>query len=225
MSKKSNTGTSKTKYIPIATAVLIFAAINVFFFENGFDIDSILNYTPENKMLAILFMLLLYALKSISVIFPLDVLYVADGILFSPVSAVLVSIAGVFVAVTVPYIIGKVCGENIMNEIYEKYPKAKKIAVYQNENPFFASFITRVVGVLPLDIVSAYFGAHRLNYGIFAFGSVSGLLLNLVITTLLGNRLSNPSSAEFMMVIALKIVVSTGSIYLKHLYDKKKGYN
>lgn len=224
MSKKSNTGTSKTKYIPIATAVLIFAAINVFFFQNGFDVESILNYTPENTVLAILFMLVLYALKSISVVFPLDILYVADGILFSPVSAVLVSVAGVFVAVTIPYVIGKVCGENLMKEIYEKYPKAEKLAVYQNENPFFASFITRIVGVLPLDVVSAYFGAHSLNYGIFVLGSISGLLINLVITTLLGNRLSNPSSAEFMMVIALKVVVSAGAIYLKYLYDKKKEY-
>lgn len=224
MGKKENICWKKIRYVPVVTAVIIFVLINIFFFKNGFDIEEILNYTPGNQALAVIFMLLIFGLKSISVVFPLDVLYMADGILFSPLEAIIVSIAGVCVSLTIPYISGKVFGENIMREIYEKYPKAEVLARYQNENPFFASFITRIVGILPLDVVSAYFGAHNLAFGEYVAGSISGLMLSLIATTLLGNRLSNPFSLEFLMVILLKIAVSAVSICIKYNFDKKKEY-
>lgn len=110
---------------------------------------------------------------------PLSILYLASGILFSPTLAVLVSTAGLAVAITIPYWLGRFSGKHIADEIFEKYPKAGQIAAFQTENTFFACFITRIVGFLPGDIVSLYFGACKTPYSIYLLAGVLGSLYHL----------------------------------------------
>ena len=87
--------------------------------------------------------------------------------------------------------------ENVVeNRLQKKYfrniRKAKKLSEYQKQNTFFTCFITRIVGFLPGDIVSLYFGACDVNYLIYLVAGISGSLLSIVTTTLLGEKLNNP---------------------------------
>ena len=52
--------------------------------KDAVSVDSILRYTPDNLWLAALAVLAAYAVKSLSVFFPLLVLYAAAGLLFLP---------------------------------------------------------------------------------------------------------------------------------------------
>ena len=215
---------NKRKLIPIAAIVLMGIVFTVIVKKSSepLSVNTILRYTPENAMLAAGIVLLLFALKSLTVVFPLSILYLASGILFQPVIAVLISTVGLAITITIPYWIGKYSGKQIVQEICQKYPKAGMIAQYQRTNTFFACFITRIVGFLPGDIVSIYFGACDTAYLIYLAAGVSGSLLSIITTTLVGDKISTPFSVEFMIVLLCRILVSVGAVVINYQLNQKK---
>ena len=215
---------NKRKLIPIAAIVLMGIVFTVIVKKSSeaLSVNTILRYTPENAMLAAGIVLLLFALKSLTVVFPLSILYLASGIIFQPVIAVLISTVGLAITITIPYWIGKYSGKQIVQEICQKYPKAGMVAKYQETNTFFACFITRIVGFLPGDIVSIYFGACDTAYLIYLAAGVSGSLLSIITTTLLGEKISTPFSVEFMIVLLCRILVSVGAVVINYQLNQKK---
>ena len=215
---------NKRKLIPIAAIVLMGIVFTVIVKKSSepLSVNTILRYTPENAMLAAGIVLLLFALKSLTVVFPLSILYLASGIIFQPVIAVLISTVGLAITITIPYWIGKYSGKQIVQEICQKYPKAGMIAQYQRTNTFFSCFITRIVGFLPGDIVSIYFGACDTAYLIYLAAGVSGSLLSIITTTLLGEKISTPFSVEFMIVLLCRILVSVGAVVINYQLNQKK---
>ena len=135
----------------------------------------------------------------------------------------MVSMVGLTTTITIPYWIRRYSGEDIIQYIGTRYPKVQQLAGYQNENAFFVCFITRIVGFLPGDIVSLYFGACGVKFTTYLTAGISGSLLSIVTTTLLGTKLSNPFSIEFIMVLLLRILVSVGTVVLKHYMNKRTG--
>lgn len=186
------------------------------------SVNTILRYTPENAILAAGILLLLFALKSLTVVFPLSILYLASGILFQPIVAVLISMTGLAITITIPYWIGRYSGKETIQEIRQKYPKASMVAKYQETNTFFACFITRIVGFLPGDIVSIYFGACDTTYGIYLVAGIAGSMLSIITTTLLGEKINDPFSAEFMIVLLCRILISAGAIVINYRLNRKK---
>ena len=186
------------------------------------SVNTILRYTPDNAMLAAGILLMLFALKSLTVVFPLSVLYLASGILFQPMPAVLVSTVGLAITITIPYWIGRYSGKQVVQNICDKYPKAEQIAKYQETNVFFSCFITRIVGFLPGDIASLYFGACDTAYGIYLAAGITGSLLSILTTTVLGEKIRNPFSIEFVIVLLCRILVSLGAVVINYRLNKKK---
>ncbi len=215
---------NKKKLIPIAAIVLMGIVFTVIVKKSSepLSVNTILRYTPENAMLTAGIVLLLFALKSLTVVFPLSILYLASGILFQPVIAVLISTAGLAITITIPYWIGRYSGKQIVQEICQKYLKAGMVAKYQKTNTFFACFITRIVGFLPGDIVSVYFGACDTAYLIYIAAGVSGSLLSIITTTLLGEKIRDPFSVEFMIVLLCRILVSLGAVVINYQLNQKK---
>ena len=213
---------NKKKLIPIVAIIIMGIIFTVIVKKSGepLSVNTILKYTPENTILAVGVLLLLFALKSLTIVFPLSILYLASGILFHSIVAVLVSTAGL--AITIPYWIGKYSGKQAVQEICQKYPKAGIVAKYQETNPFFACFITRIVGFLPGDIVSLYFGACDTEYGIYLVAGIAGSLLSIITTTLLGEKISDPFSVEFMIVLLCRVLVSVGAVIIKYRLNQKK---
>ena len=171
------------KIIPVIAICIIGIMLTVIVKKSGhpLTVDTILEYTPDNTLLAIVVMLTFFALKSLTVVLPLSVLYFACGMMFSPFSALLVSTAGLAVTITIPYLIGKYAGKQTVKSICEKYPKAAQVAVYQQKNNFFACFITRIVGfLLSLAVCHAALRAYILIRALFfRFDTSHKLLCNL----------------------------------------------
>ena len=215
---------NKKKLIPIA-AIVIMGLVFMAVLKNSkepLSVNTILRYTPENTVLATGILFLLFALKSLTVVFPLSILYLTSGIIFRPIAAVLVSTIGLAITITIPFWIGKESGKQVVQKICQKYPKAGQIAKYQETNTFFACFITRIVGFLPGDIVSIYFGACDTPYRIYLTAGVTGSLLSIITTTWLGEKISDPFSVEFMIVLMCRILVSMGAIVINHRLNQKK---
>lgn len=86
---------------------------------------------------------------------------------------------------------------------------------------FFACFITRIIGFLPGDILSIYFGACNTNFPVYLLGGISGCLLSIITTTILGEKLSNPFTKEFLIVLIIRIFVVIVAFVLNNKLKNK----
>lgn len=127
--------------------------------KDAVSVDSILRYTPDNLWLAALAVLAAYAVKSLSVFFPLLVLYAAAGLLFPLPAALLVNLSGLLVCVTVPYGIGRFAGKDLVDSLQKKYKKIARINEIKRGSELFFAFFLRIIAVLPGDVVSMVLGA------------------------------------------------------------------
>lgn len=191
----------KWNYVPfvITTVLVILLAV----FVAGHDIRDIVNYTPENLLLACLMIWGFYALKSLSVVFPLSSLFIATGIIYDMYTAVLINLVGLCICFTIPYFVGRLSGGDLVEKIADKYPKARKMVDYGHDNNLFASYMSRAVVIVPGDIVSMIHGALEMPYKPYLLGSVLGVLPEMLVQTYLGDQLSSFTIKTFAVMVLL----------------------
>ena len=105
------------KYLPaVLLLVLLLFCIR---YREDLSVERILSYTPEEPVKAALLMLGLYAVKSVSFVFPIAVLQLAVGHLFSTGTALLVNFLGRAVTLALPYWMGRFSGASMVESFSE----------------------------------------------------------------------------------------------------------
>ena len=190
-----------TKYLPL----ILMAAFAAVFLLAARDVEAadILQWSPSNPFLAALFLIALYAAKSMSVFFPLVVLYLAGALLFPLPVSLAVNLAGMAACVSVPYLVGRFSAAESVDRLREKYPKLEKLERVQQDNHFLFVLIARALGVLPGDVVSLYFGSMRLPFLPYLAGSLVGLAPTMVAVSIMGDNAANPLSPGCLIAVAV----------------------
>lgn len=193
------------RYLPIA----LMGVCIVLFLLFGTDLEAqeILSWSPAEPWLAALFLTALYAVKSMTVFFPLVVLYLAGGLLFPLPAALAVNLIGLAVCDTVPYLVGRLSAADTLIRLRAKYPRLETVERMQRENDFLFAVLTRAVGILPGDVVSLYLGAVRLPYGAYLAGSLLGLCPTMVAVTIMGDNAADPLSPGFLIALGCDLVI------------------
>lgn len=197
-----------------ALLILIWAAVLVFCLLNRerFTVDGVLLYTPENAVFSAVFMMFLFALKSVSVFIFSGILFAANGILFPLPAAILLNVLGAVIMVSLPYWLGKKLGEDMVGRIAAKYPKAEEFRQMQIGHEFVFSFVARAINILPSDILSLYMGAIGISYRKYLPGSILGMLLSLITFPIMGMNITEPGSPAFLWSMGIQVVVSAAAI-------------
>ncbi|MCM1188570.1 MAG: VTT domain-containing protein [bacterium] len=177
-------------------------------------VQSVLDYTPEDPLAAAFVILLLYALKSISFVFPIAVLQIATGHLFRTPIALLVNFLGRAITITIPYWVGRFSGSGMVDSLLKKYPKLQKAYSRQGQNPFFISFLLRTFCFLPGDAVSLYLGAMKIPFPYYLMGGILGTILGVVLATILGSSIREPDSPAFWLSALLMASMAVVSLIL-----------
>lgn len=185
-------------------------------------VESLLSHTKGNSLGGTLMLLLLFAIKSLSVVIPLPSLYLASGMLYSPLKAVAISYLGLAITLSIPYFLGRWAGGAGIDYILDRYPKMEKVIAMQKKNEFFSNFIVRIIGWFPCDILSFYFGACDTPYSTYLGASLLGCSIGVVTNTLLGDVILNPLSPQFAIMIAIKIAVSLAAFGIAYYLNKKE---
>lgn len=207
----------------VAIVCFILAIIVILLTRSGnFSVDSITENAQGNPKKSITSLMLLFAIKSLTIVIPLPSLYVASGILFSPIKAVIISYLGLAITLTIPFVLGRWSGSDEMDYIKNKYPKIDKVIEIQERNEFLASFIIRLIGWFPCDVLSFYFGACRTNYLKYITSSLLGCSIGVITNTLLGDVILNPLSWQFIVLLLIKIAISASVIAITYHVNKKK---
>lgn len=169
-----------------------------------FSVEGIVQLAPENRWLAAAAMLVLFALKSVSVVVYGGLLYAASGLLFPIPAAIAVNLAGSFIMASVPYFLGKRAGSAAVETILDKYPKTAVIRRLRGDNDFLFSYLARMVR-LPSDVVSLFMGAAGVGYRGYLPGSLLGLLPGAVLYPVIGMSIRDVRSPAFILSVGAQI--------------------
>ncbi|MDU1043258.1 TVP38/TMEM64 family protein [Peptoniphilus rhinitidis] len=214
----------RVKKIQIVALVCFVSALVVILLtrSGNVSIESITENAHGDSRKSILSLMFLFAIKSLTIVIPLPSLYVASGILFSPLKAVLVSYLGLAITLTIPFILGRWSGAEEMEYIKKKYPKIEKVIEMQERNEFLASFVIRLIGWFPCDVLSFYFGACKTNYLKYITSALLGCSIGVITNTLLGDVILNPFSWQFIVLLLIKIAISASVIAITYRVNKGK---
>lgn len=224
MSKRSqNTDSSHVRKYQIIL-IFIWAAILVVCFLNRerFTVDGVLAYSPQNEVLAAIFMMFLFALKSLSVFIFSGILFAANGILFPLPEAIALNVLGAGIMVSLPYWLGRRLGKGAVNQLVLKYPKIAALRQMRTRHEFTISFFTRAINVLPSDILSLYMGCTGIHYGKYLVGSLLGMILSIITFPIMGMSITEPGSPAFIVSLCLQVTVTAITIVICWKLQKKQ---
>ena len=210
-----------TRFI-LVLLILLLSTQPVLAFDTELTPEELAEYAPKNQVLASVFMVVLFAIKSLIFFIPIPILYLASGLIFQPIPAFIINFIGMMVCTAVPYFLGRCCGVGIYQKIVKRYPKLQLLDTFQHENQWFVSFMVRAVGFLPCDAVSLILGAWKIGLLKYLSGTALGMLPGLIATTMIGITITDPSSPGFIASIILTILVSVGSFMLWRFYQKAR---
>ena len=208
-----------------ALPAVVMAVCAVLFLLLGRDLKGgdLLSWSPASPWLTALFLLALYACKSMTVFFPLVALYLAGGLLFPLPAALTVNLIGLAVCSALPYLVGRCSAAETLDRLRQKYAKLQTVEKLRQENNFLFALLARAVGILPGDVVSLYFGAVRLPFGPYLAGSLLGLCPTMVAVTIMGGNVSDPFSPAFLAAAGIDLlVVAVSFVVCKRILRKKQ---
>ena len=184
-------------------------------------INNIITGVQSNLLLTLTVILLLYFIKSFVMVIPLQALYLATGAVFGFGMSVAINMLGIAICLTTAYIMGRRIETDRLDRFVEKHPKLSSLDSFQQENSFFFSCTARLVGMVPRDIVSVYCGIKRLDYPGYIAGSLLGMLPGLLMTTVMGANIHNPTSPRFIVSVCLHIFTFILSMLIYNMLKKK----
>lgn len=188
--------------------------------KDEFTLDGILNYTPSQPVLAALVLIAMFAVKSLSIFLYSGFMYVASGILFPLPIAIAVNLVGTAVMVSIPYWLGKKLGSRVVQYILNRYPKASVLHELRSGNDFFFVLITRLLGFLSADVVSAYMGAVGVRYRDYLPACLLGFLPTCVLFPIMGMGISDIRSPKFLIAAGIQLAAMLTSCVVFHFYRK-----
>ena len=164
-----------------------------------------------------------YALKGIVFVIPASLIYISVGMAFSPLTAVIVNIAGITVEVIVSYLFGLMLGGEYVENLLKKNKGGRKLLELKAQNRQSSIFIIRLLPVFPIDFASLFFGSVKFSFPKYLILSVLGIAPRVILFTLLGDKVYDliPMTIIIKIIIAV-IPVAVIAILAKWIYSRKK---
>lgn len=191
--------------------------------SHNFDLQpDLLRFRPTcHHKDAALFMMFLYAVKTLLVFPPIMALQIAVGLYFPTWVAIIVNIVCMALEHSLGYAIGRFIGLDVTDKLLKKHPKVQEI-VSSTRNRWFISYILRALNMLPMDIVSMYLGTQKFPFLVYLSGSLAGALFGIIAATVIGMSLTDPTSSTFIIACAISITLSALSCLIYYLLTKSK---
>ncbi len=204
-------------------AAAVWAGIILFALSHraDFTLDSVLGYTPKSPLLAALVLLLLFALKSLSVVFYSGVLYAASGVLFPMPEAILINVLGTLVMASVSYALARGVGAGHADELRRRYPRLGFLEGIRSRNRLAFVIVLRCVGVVSFDVGSLYCGAVRMPFAPFLLGSVVGKAADVILLSVMGESLGRRSAAPFLLALGVDLALALAAALWIRKSEKK----
>ncbi len=227
MSKKSTLPKSFRVFPPLLTALLILLCV---YLGSHMSLSELISYSPSNPILAASSIIFLFAIKSLSVVFPLSALYIVSAFWFGPLWAILINYIGLVVSISIPYLLGRRFASPAIELLLKKYPKLEHFQQLGFSNQLMLSYLLRIVSVLPGDLCSLFLGACSIEYKRYIIGSLLGLSPIMILHVLFADLFAESFFGGFWSTLTPKTIITIigliavsifSSIFLNKKYSIK----
>ena len=206
----------------VAMALFAVAIVNYDKLSN-LDIRDVVSFTDSVPVMCAV-ILAVYVVKALVFVLPASVIYVAVGTILPPWLAVTVNLTGIFLEVTVTYLLERFLGKDAVYKLLSKKEKGRQLL---EKNPGAKAGVIlgiRAVPVFPIDAISLFYGASGVPYVKYAGLSVLGVSWRVILFTLLGDAVFAWIPMDkiiFAVIVCIPIGVG---VYLlkKFVFDRKK---
>ena len=206
----------------ISVAALILTVI-IFNYETltNLDVRAIVD-SASSIYAAIGIILGIFFAKSLLFVIPASLIYLSVGMALSPVTALIVSFAGISIEVMATYMLGLFLGGDTVNKLLSKSKNGQKLLSMDLTNKFSVLFIARFTG-LPIDFTSLFLGASKCGIFRYYAASVLGIMPRVIVLILLGDRVYELIPMDLLIkLIICAIPVAIVVFVVKFFVDKKK---
>lgn len=206
--------------IAVAAVILTVVILNYETLTN-LDVRAIVE-NASSVYAAIGIILGIFFAKSLLFVIPASLIYLSVGMAFSPVTAILVSFAGISIEVMATYLLGLFLGGDTVNKLLSKSKNGQKLLKMDITNKFSVLFVARFTG-LPIDFTSLFLGASKCNVLKYYFASVLGIMPRVIVFTLLGDTIYEIIPMDLLIKIIICIIPVVIVVFVvKYFADRKK---
>ena len=184
-------------------------------------IGSIVAYLPQGSWRSAAVLLVLYAIKGLVFVVPVPLLQFAASRLFTKPSAILVNLLGIVLCYLVPYATGFFFGEKATRRFAYQYEKIAPFVERCHEHRFSICFIPRLISFVPNDLLSVYLGAAQIPLSVFLFAGTLASVPKIVLNTLAGASIHDPTSPMFIISLLLSIALVVASLLLARKLNRR----
>lgn len=209
--------------IAVAAAVFMAVLLN---YRTLTELDiRALAQSAASPAAAICTVLGVYILKGLVFVIPASLFYVSVGMVFEPLTAVAVNLAGILLEVLVSYIFGWFLGGDYIRNFLKKKKGGQKILEIQEKRSGAASvFLMRLLPVFPIDFVSLFLGGSKYPFWRYIVLSLSGIAPRVVLFTILGDTIYDYIPMRLILTLILIIVpVAAVGILIAAILKHRKG--
>lgn len=190
----------------IAVSFVIIAVIFWKYDElKNIDVRALVD-ASESFAVAVISILGVYLLKSVTFVVPASIVYIAVGMAFDWWVALIINTAGIALEVISTYFFGRIMGGKKVVEKVEKTKYGEKLLKMQSKNKVSALLAIRFLPVFPIDIVSLLLGAMRTGFGQYMAVSLIGILPRVFLFTILGDGLYKYIPMQKLVIFAVILV-------------------
>lgn len=209
----------KTRWL-LPVFLLCIGALAVWPLRGSLTAEAIAARSPARTGLAAAFLLALYAVKSISVVFPLSALTAAGGLLFSLPAALAINLTGTAIVQLLPFLIGRRQQESL-SMLIQRHPRLAALPASADRASGRTVFLLRLGGATPGDLVSMYLGAAGVPLPGYLLGGLAGAFPRIVSATLLGAALWDIGGRRFWISLSVGAGLTVCALLLWRVQENK----
>jgi uncharacterized membrane protein YdjX (TVP38/TMEM64 family) len=201
------------RYLPIIVMLVVALTAGILIWLDILHVDQIIAAVNDNRPLALLVILALFAFKGCSCI-PYAVILIGCALIFELPLAIAINTFGTAVCISVSYLIGRFSEGLTLDGVLAKYPKFRRY--FANAENYSFTFVFAVHTLhLSTEVQGVLFGLLRTPYWAYLGGSMLALMPSMLVFTVIGDEFdfTNPLFWLFIGIDALMVI--TGLIYAK----------
>ncbi len=209
----------------IAVAAAVFVAV-LFNYQTLTELDiRALAQSAATPAAAVCTVLGVYILKGLVFVIPASLFYISVGMVFEPLTAVAVNLAGILLEVLVSYIFGWFLGGDYIRNFLKKKKGGQKILEMQEKRSGAASvFLMRLLPVFPIDFVSLFLGGSKYPFWRYTLLSLLGIAPRVVLFTILGDTIYEYIPMRLILTLILILVpMAALGILIAAILKHRKG--
>ena len=200
-------------YLPIIVMLVIALTAGILIRLDILKVDQIIAAVNDNRLIAALVILALFAFKGCSCI-PYAVILIGCALIFELPLAILINTVGTVLCISVSYLIGRFSKGLTFEGIMAKHPKFRRYFSNAENYSFTFVFFTHTLH-LSTEVQGVLFGLLRTPYWAYVSGSMVALIPSMLIYTVIGDEFdfTNPLFWAFVALDALTVLI--GFVYAK----------